>query len=72
MPIHDWTRVEEGIFHHFHLNWIFTIARALNSDVLPTGYYALAEQVTAGMESDVITLDRGGESASRRRKQPRR
>src|SRR5208337_5053320 len=22
MPVHDWTRVSAGIFHHFHLEWI--------------------------------------------------
>jgi hypothetical protein len=22
MPIHDWTRVEPGIFHAFHHDWI--------------------------------------------------
>jgi len=30
MPIHDWTRVEAGIFHLFHHAWITEIARALN------------------------------------------
>jgi hypothetical protein len=27
MPIHDWTRVNAGIFHHFHHAWIEDIAR---------------------------------------------
>jgi hypothetical protein len=22
MPVHDWTRVEAGIFHAFHVAWI--------------------------------------------------
>ena len=22
MPVHDWTRVDAGIFHHFHVVWI--------------------------------------------------
>ena len=30
MPIHDWTRVDAGIFHAFHHDWITEIARALN------------------------------------------
>jgi hypothetical protein len=30
MPIHDWTRVDAGIFHHFHQSWIPEISRALN------------------------------------------
>jgi hypothetical protein len=56
MPIHDWTRVEAGIFHHFHHEWITEIARALNRGILPDDYYALAEQHAAGFEPDVLTL----------------
>lgn len=46
MPIHDWTRVKAGIFHHFRQAWIGMIARALNQGLLPPGHYALAEQST--------------------------
>lgn len=56
MPIHDWTCVEAGIFHHFHHGWIEEIARALNRGVLPGDYYALAEQHAAGFGPDVLTL----------------
>ncbi len=56
MPIHDWTRVEAGIFHDFHLGWIAELRRALNSGILPPDHYALAEQITAGREPDVLTL----------------
>lgn len=56
MPVHDWTRVNVGIFHNFHLNWIAIIQRALNRGVLPKGYYALAEQFAAGFSPDVLTL----------------
>ncbi|MCR4411646.1 MAG: DUF4058 family protein [Thermoguttaceae bacterium] len=56
MPVHDWTRVDAGIFHHFHHGWIAEIARALNRGVLPPGYYALAEQHAAGFGPDVLTL----------------
>jgi hypothetical protein len=56
MPIHDWARVEAGIFHHFHLSWIDAIARALNAGILPTDYYAMGEQHAAGFEPDVLTL----------------
>ncbi len=27
MPVHDWTRVEAGIFHDFHHAWIEEIKR---------------------------------------------
>ena len=62
MPIHDWTRVTPGIFHHFHHEWISTIQRALNAGRLPAGYYALAEQVAGGLGPDVLTLETGGPS----------
>jgi hypothetical protein len=56
MPVHDWTRVEAGIFHHFHLEWVGELARALNRGLLPADHYALAEQVTTAWEPDVLTL----------------
>lgn len=56
MPMHDWTRVEAGIYHAFHGPWLQAIARILNNGVLPDDYYALPEQVTAGVEPDVVTL----------------
>lgn len=59
MPIHDWTRVDAGIFHHFHHGWIEEISRALNAGLLPDDYYALAEQHAAGFEPDVLTLQGG-------------
>jgi hypothetical protein len=58
LPIHDWTRVEDGIFHHFHQAWIQEIARALNRGILPRDYYAMSEQFAAGFEPDVLTLQR--------------
>ena len=56
VPIHDWTRVEAGIFHHFHHSWIEEIARTLNRDILPGDYYAMAEQFASGFGPDVLTL----------------
>jgi hypothetical protein len=56
MPMHDWTRVEAGIFHAFHHEWISEISRALNRGLLPEAYYALPEQVAAGFGPDVLTL----------------
>ncbi len=60
MPIHDWTRVDAGIFHDFHHEWISTIKRALNAGLLPPHYYALAEQITGGPIPDVLTLESVG------------
>src|SRR5688572_13910394 len=63
MPIHDWSRVDAGIFHDFHHAWIEEIKRALNAGLLPPEYYALAEQHAAGFGPDVLTLqdDRAAE-----------
>jgi hypothetical protein len=54
--MHDWTRVDAGIFHAFHHSWIEEIARALNRGILPADYYALPEQHAAGFGPDVLTL----------------
>ena len=35
MPIHDWTRAEDGDFHHFHQRWISALTDALNGVTLP-------------------------------------
>lgn len=56
MPMHDWTRVEAGIFHHFHHGWIEEISRAFNRGLLPADHYALAEQIAGGLGPDVLTL----------------
>ena len=56
MPVHDWTRVDAGIFHAFHHRWISAISDALNAGILPASYYALPEQFAAGFGPDVVTL----------------
>ena len=56
MPVHDWTRVSAGIFHHFHFEWIGDLSRQLNRGLLPPDYYALAEQLAGGLGPDVLTL----------------
>src|SRR5262245_32824947 len=60
MPIHDWTRVDAGIFHAFHHDWITELSRALNRGLLPAAYYALPEQFAGGFGPDVLTLRRPG------------
>jgi hypothetical protein len=57
MPVHDWTRVRPGTFHHFHQRWILAIGDALNAGGLPPGYIALVEQRAGGPVPDVITLN---------------
>ena len=56
MPVHDWTRVEDGIFHAFHVGWTVELAKALNRGILPSGYYALPEQIAGETHPDVLAL----------------
>src|SRR5438105_13529210 len=56
MPIHDWTRVDAGTFHDFHQGWTIGIRNALNSGVLPDGYFAMADQRVSGPEPDIVAL----------------
>jgi hypothetical protein len=56
MPVHDWTRVSAGIFQAFHTTWLVDLSRALNSGLLPPGFYALPEQDAGPAGPDVLTL----------------
>jgi hypothetical protein len=56
MPAHDWTRVDAGIFHAFHLAWLGQLQAALNGGLLPAGYYAMAEQHAGAAIPDFLTL----------------
>lgn len=58
MPVHDWTKVDAGVFHDFHTSWIAACRTALNTGLLPDGYYALAEQSAGNIGPDVLTLER--------------
>ena len=65
MPMHDWKRVEAGIYHAFHHEWISEISRALNRGLLPEDIYALPEQQAAGFGPDVLTLQDTAEPLGR-------
>ena len=56
MPVHDWTRVDAGVFHDFHSVWIAELRNALNRGLLPPDYYAMAEQHANKYVADVLTL----------------
>jgi hypothetical protein len=56
MPVHDWTRVDAGLFHAFHQQCISTLCVALNGGVLPSEYFALPEQNFRGPIPDILTL----------------
>jgi hypothetical protein len=68
MPIHDWSQIDHGVFHHFHQAWTIEIINVLNDGLLPTDFMALAEQVISGPIPDVVTLQwkpRGDNSSAR-------
>ncbi len=56
MPVHDWTRVDAGLFHHFHQSWTTALGNALNAGGLPPDYFALVEQNIKGPIPDVLAL----------------
>jgi hypothetical protein len=58
MPIHDWTRVPAGLFHHFHQAWAVGIAERLNKGMLPKDLSALVEQRVNPFEADVPAVER--------------
>jgi len=61
MPVHDWSHVRAGKFHHFHNSWIYRLSDRLNGGVLPPGFYAAGEQVAGDIEPDVLTLQHSPE-----------
>jgi hypothetical protein len=58
MPMHDWSRVDANVYHHFHQFWTTEICRTLNNGLLPPGYSALVEQHAGSPQPDVLTLER--------------
>ena len=57
MPIHDWSRVPSGLFHHFHQSWSIRISDALNGGLLPSNLSALVEQRAGVKEPDVLAIE---------------
>lgn len=58
MPMHDWTKVRSGTYHNFHYRWVASIMDRLNAGILPSGFFAMAEQIIGGPAPDVVTLNR--------------
>jgi hypothetical protein len=57
MPLHDWSRIPSGLFHHFHQHWSIEITTALNRGRLPKGLSALVEQRAGPKEPDALTIE---------------
>jgi hypothetical protein len=64
MPVHDWTRVDAGLFHDFHQGWSIALRNALNAGGLPPDYFALVDQNIRGPIPDVLTLKLGEGTAA--------
>jgi hypothetical protein len=60
MPIHDWSRVDAGVFHAFRQRWIVALCDALNAELLPEDHFALIEEA-AGVP--VVNIRAGPPSA---------
>jgi hypothetical protein len=56
MPIHDWSRIDAGIFHDFRQSWVGQLSSNLNQGGLPGTYYSLIEPQAGSVEPDIRTL----------------
>ena len=57
MPIHDWSRVSDGMFHWFHQRWVGALSDWLNEGRLPQGFYAIGELFAEGRFPDVLAVE---------------
>ena len=60
MGIHDWTKVDAGTYHGFHLEWLIAMKHALNGGLLPRDYYADTERQASRYEADILALQTSG------------
>ena len=61
MPVHDWSKVAHGTFHHFHTLWIAHLSEQLNR-LLPTDWCTTA---TSKSPSKTATVKPGKASLPR-------
>jgi hypothetical protein len=66
MPMHDWTKVEAGVFHAFHHHWISAISDVLNSGCLPPEYYAAAKKAQLSCDTSAAIGSSPCSKSSRR------
>lgn len=67
MPAHDWTRVDEGIFHDFHIGWVSQLARVLNTGLLPEPTYVLVARLDRDLKPRPHPVGAPASYAARRR-----
>jgi len=56
MPVHDWSRVDAGVYHDFHNAWMIMLRNELSGGILPRGCYALVEQHAGRYVPNLLTL----------------
>lgn len=69
MPLHDWNRMSDGQFHHFHNAWIYQLAEALNAGLLPSEFLAAGEP--AAIAHEVASDSQASETMRYERKRDR-
>ncbi len=45
MPMHDWSHVDDAIFHSFQLGWTSELSARLNGGILPSSHFAITETI---------------------------
>jgi hypothetical protein len=68
MPVHDWARVDAGLFHHFRQGWACRLCDAFNGGCLPADYFALLERPIKAPSPDFLTLELSSEMGAYARK----
>jgi len=64
MPLHDWTKADDGFFHDFHNTWLIHLKDALNGGVLPAGYFAMTDQRADVYVPDLVAVSAGAPPAA--------
>ena len=57
MRLHNWSRVDAGTWHGFHLHWTSRLCEHLNNGRLPAGFYADAERSAVERVPDVLAIE---------------
>ena len=70
MRLHDWSRVDAGTWHGFHLHWISRLCEDLNNGRLPAGYYADAERAAVERTPDVLAIEQADVADERENTRP--
>lgn len=60
MPIHDWARVDDSLFHNLEHGWVVELSRRLNHGLLPSGYFALIETIDHRPKPGYLAMEEPG------------